>query len=138
VQAINDLAEGRVHAYVAAYAILRPQILAGKVKMLALTNTARAAELPDTPPAKEVGYPELTFDGLVGLFGPPEMTLAVRELITKDVIAFAADPTIKQRLGSVGQVVTPGSTAEFNAALAEQRQTVARIGKTLGITPASQ
>lgn len=34
VQAINDLAEGRVHAYVGAYAILRPQLQAGKAKLL--------------------------------------------------------------------------------------------------------
>ena len=35
VQAVTDLAEGRVHAYVGAYAILRPHIQSGKIKMLA-------------------------------------------------------------------------------------------------------
>jgi len=32
VTAINDLAEGRIHAFVGAYAIMRPQIQNGKVK----------------------------------------------------------------------------------------------------------
>jgi phage terminase small subunit len=38
VQAINDLAESRIHAFVAAYAIMRPQVQAGKVKLVAMTN----------------------------------------------------------------------------------------------------
>ena len=134
VQAINDLALNRVYAYVAAYSIIRPQVLAGKVKMLALTSTARAAALPDIPPAKEIGYPELTFDGLIGLFGPREMTQAARDLIAKDMIQVAADPIIKQRLSSVGQVLAPGNAADFEAALAEQHQTIVRIGKALGVT----
>ena len=39
VTAINDLSESRIHAFVSAYAILRPQVLNGKVKVLALTNS---------------------------------------------------------------------------------------------------
>jgi tripartite-type tricarboxylate transporter receptor subunit TctC len=138
VQAITDLSESRVHAYVAAYAILRAQVQAGKVKMLALTNTERAAELPDIPPAREAGYPALDFDGLVGLFGTRELAPAVRDRIAADIKAIAADPAVRTRLGSVGQVVTPGTPAEFSAALAKQRETVARIGKTLEIKPAGQ
>ncbi len=113
---------------------MRPQILAGKVKVLALTSTARAAELPDIPTAKEIGYPELTFDGLIGLFGPREMTQAVRDRIAKDMLQVAADPTIKQRLGSVGQVLAAGNAADFETALAEQHLTIVRIGKALGVT----
>ncbi len=133
VQAINDLAENRVQGYIAAYAIMRPQVLSGKVKMLALTSTERAAALPDIPPAKEAGYPELTFEGLIGLFGPREMVKEVRDRIAKDVVDVAADPMIKQRLGPIGQVLAAGNAAEFEAALAEQHQTIVRIGKALGV-----
>ena len=134
VQAINDLAENRVQAYIAAYSIMRPQVLAGKVKMLALTSAAPAPELPAIPPATQVGYPELTFEGLIGLFGPREMTQSVRDVIAKDVLQVAADPAIKERLGSVGQVLAAGNAADFEAALAEQHQTIVRIGKALGVT----
>jgi hypothetical protein len=64
-----------------AYAIVRPQVLAGKVKVLAVTNHERAPALPDVPTATEAGYPSLEFDGLVGLFGPPEMAPDVRAKI---------------------------------------------------------
>jgi tripartite-type tricarboxylate transporter receptor subunit TctC len=136
VQAIVDLAEGRIQAFVSAYAILRPQVLAGKVKVLALTNETRAAALPDIPPAAEVGYPSLNFEGLIGLMGPSGMPLAIRQRIAADIRTVAADPVIAARLSTVGQVNNPGTPEEFAAAIDDQRATVAKIGKALGIKPA--
>jgi tripartite-type tricarboxylate transporter receptor subunit TctC len=136
VLAINDLAEGRVHAFVAAYAIMRPQVQAGKVKALALTNRQHATALPDIPTAEEAGFKSLTMDGLVGLLGPRDMPLAVRERISADIRAISADPEIAARVAAPGQVVSPKTPAEFSAALADQSATVAAIGKILGIAPA--
>ncbi|MGA9010212.1 MAG: tripartite tricarboxylate transporter substrate binding protein, partial [Xanthobacteraceae bacterium] len=70
VDAANDLAENRVQLYESAFAIVRPQLQTGKIKVLAVTNTARAPNLPDLPTVAEAGYPGLTVDGLVGIFGP--------------------------------------------------------------------
>src|SRR4029453_13329643 len=98
VQALNDAAEGRLHLYWAAYAIVRPQVQAGRVKVLAMTNKQRAAAAPDIPPGQEAGFPDRTFDGLVGLFCTPEMPAEIRERIAADVRAVAADPTIQARL----------------------------------------
>src|SRR2546429_9210403 len=56
--------------YMAALAIVRPQLQTGKIKLLAVTNSVRAPAAPDVPTVKEAGYPELTFDGLVGFFRP--------------------------------------------------------------------
>jgi tripartite-type tricarboxylate transporter receptor subunit TctC len=137
VTAINDLSEGRIQAFVGAYAIMRPRVLAGKVKVIALTNLQHAAVLPDIPTGKEAGYKSLEFDGLVGLLGPRGMPLAVRDRIAADIRAIAADPDVVARLGSTGQVINPGSPAEFQVALDDQRAAVAAIGKILGIKPAN-
>jgi tripartite-type tricarboxylate transporter receptor subunit TctC len=136
VTAINDLSEGRIQAFVGAYAIIRPRVLAGKVKVIALTNRQHAASLPDIPTAAESGFKSLEFDGLVGLFGPRDMPLATRERIAADIRAIVADPEIVAKLTAIGQVVNPGTPAEMAAALADQRAKVAEIGKTLGIKAA--
>jgi tripartite-type tricarboxylate transporter receptor subunit TctC len=47
VEAANDLAAGRVQVYESAYAIARPQVQSGKIKVLAVTNNARASAIPD-------------------------------------------------------------------------------------------
>lgn len=136
VTAINDLAEGRIQAFVGAYAIMRPQILNGKVKAIALTNRQHAASLNDIPTAAEAGYKDLEFDGLVGLIGPKGMPAAAREKIAADIREVVADPAVAAKLSASGQVVNPGGPAEFAADLKDQRAKVAEIGKLLGIKPA--
>jgi tripartite-type tricarboxylate transporter receptor subunit TctC len=138
VQAINDLAEGRIQSFVAAYAILRPQVQAGKVKVIALTNRQPAKALPDIPTAQASGFPSLNFDGLVGLLGTKDVAPAVRDKIAADIKTVASDPAIEGKLSASGQVVSPGTAAEFAAEIADQKQTVAKIGANLGIKPAAQ
>jgi tripartite-type tricarboxylate transporter receptor subunit TctC len=132
VQALNDLAEGRVQTYIAALAIMRPQVQAGKVKFLAITNQMRAPTAPEVPTVTEAGFPGLAFDGLVGLFGPPDMPNELRERIAADVRAVANDPEILTRLTATGQVVSPGTSAEFVAAIDAQRAQIAAVARVLG------
>jgi tripartite-type tricarboxylate transporter receptor subunit TctC len=132
VEATNDLAEGRVQVFETALAIVRPQLEAGKVRPLVITNSVRAPTLPDLPTATEAGHPELAFDGLVGFFGPPGMPLALRERIAADVRA-VTDASIASRLLATGQIVNLGGPVEFAAATEQQRARVAEIAKDLGL-----
>jgi tripartite-type tricarboxylate transporter receptor subunit TctC len=135
VEAANDLAAGRIQLNETAYAIVRPQLQAGKIKLLAVTNGVRAPVLPDVPTVTEAGYPDLALDGLVGFFGPPEMPLPLREHIAADVGEVGADPAIAARLNDTGQLPNFGGPAEFHAAIELQRARVAAAAKELGIVP---
>src|SRR4051812_22618122 len=85
VQAINDLAEGRIQLYVAALAIMRPQVQAGAVEIIAVINGERAPTMPEVPTAAEAGHPELSMDGLVGLFGLRDTPAELRNRIAADI-----------------------------------------------------
>jgi tripartite-type tricarboxylate transporter receptor subunit TctC len=135
VAAVTDLAEGRIQAYMPAYAIVRPQVLAGKVKVLAVTNHERAPALPDIPTAAEAGYPTLEFDGLVGLFGTHELANDAQTRIADDIRAAAADPVIVERLTASGQIVSPGNGTEFAASIEQQKAQVAAVAKLFGNKP---
>ncbi|HTV27494.1 MAG TPA: tripartite tricarboxylate transporter substrate binding protein [Xanthobacteraceae bacterium] len=134
VDAARDLAEGRVQVYESAFAIVRPQLEAGKIKPLAITNTVRAPNMPDLPTVKEVGYPALTLDGLVGFFGPTGMPLELRKRITDDVRA-VSDTTVGERLAVTGQLLNVGGPEEFAKSIDEQRAAVAAFAEELGIKP---
>jgi tripartite-type tricarboxylate transporter receptor subunit TctC len=136
VQAINDLSENRIQAYVGAYAIMRPRIQQGKVKAIALTNAKPAPSLPDIPTARQAGFPSLEMDGLVGLLGPDNMPAEARTRIAKDVKEIAVDPEINEKLSATGQVVNPGSAEEFAADIKGQRDQMAQIGKILNMKAA--
>jgi tripartite-type tricarboxylate transporter receptor subunit TctC len=134
VDAANDLAEGRVQVYEAAFAIVRPQLESGKIKLLAVTNSVHAPTLPKLPTVAEAGYPALTIDGLVGLFGPTGMPLELRQRITADIRA-VVDPTIEDRLTITGQLTNIGGPEEFGKSIDEQRAKIADFAKQLGINP---
>jgi tripartite-type tricarboxylate transporter receptor subunit TctC len=134
VDAANDLAEGRVQVYEAAFAIVRPQLESGKIKLLAVTNSVRAPTQPNLPTVAEAGYPALTIDGLVGLFGPTGMPLDLRQRITADIRA-VVDPTIEDRLTITGQLTNLGGPEEFGKSIDEQRAKIADFAKQLGINP---
>ena len=133
VEAANDLAAGRVQVYESAYAIARPQIQAGMIKMLAVTNTARSSVIPNIPTVAEAGFPALTIDGLVGLFGPPSMPLALRERLAADIKAVMdSDPIINDRLILTAQIPNPGAPGEFAKSIEDQRAVLAKSAKGLG------
>ena len=134
VDAANDLAEGRVQVYEAALAIVRPQLESGKIKLLAVTNSVRAPTQPNLPTVAEAGYPALTIDGLVGLFGPTGMPLDLRQRITADIRA-VVDPTIEDRLTITGQLTNLGGPEEFGKSIDEQRAKIADFARQLGINP---
>jgi tripartite-type tricarboxylate transporter receptor subunit TctC len=134
VDAANDLAEGRVQVYESALAIVRPQLQSGKIKLLAVTNSVRAPTEPNLPTVAEAGYPALTIDGLVGLFGPTGMPLELRRHITADIRA-VVDATIEDRLTTTGQLTNIGGPEEFGKSVDEQRAKVADFAKELGINP---
>ena len=136
VSALNDLVEGRIQFYTAAYAIVRTQAQAGRIKLIAVTNKSRVPGL-DLPTVKESGFPELEFDGLVGIWGTRSSGLsdAARERIVADVKAISAEPTVVERLTATAQVINPGSGADLSASMEEQAATLARVASMVGIKP---
>jgi tripartite-type tricarboxylate transporter receptor subunit TctC len=134
-KAVTDLSENRIQVMVTGIAIVKSQVAAGTAKLLAITNRKRASAVPELPTAAEAGYPSLTLDGLIGLFGPKDLPAGAAERIAADVQTVAADPAIGPRLAATGQQPYPGGPAEFAAAVEAQRQSIAATAKALGIQP---
>jgi len=135
VQAATDLGEGRVDVMMSSYAILQPQSQAGRIKVLAVTSHERVSFAPDIPTAVEAGFPALEVDGLVGVFGPAGMPLALRARIGADVKTIAGDPAIAARLSATAQAPNPGGPEELAASVKQQRDKITTIAQSLGIKP---
>ena len=115
-------------------AIAQPQLQAGKIKILAVLNSVRAPVYPDIPTVADAGYPNMTIDGLVGLFGTPSTPQALREKIAADVKeVMDTDPIIKDRLTATAQLPNPGTPEEFAKALEDQRAKLAQNARDLGV-----
>lgn len=135
VQAQNDLAAQRIHVMMCAVAIVQPQILAGKAKLIAVTNADRALLAPDIPTVREAGYRALDLSGPVGFFASPAMSPELRERISADIRAVAGDSEIAKRLLATGQVMRGTTPGEFAAMIEEQRIHFAELAQAIGLKP---
>jgi tripartite-type tricarboxylate transporter receptor subunit TctC len=134
--AYQDLAAGRIQIMLTTITGVLPVVQAGKARLLAVTNKQRAPIAPEVPTAAEAGYPDLTFDGLSGFFGPGDMPMELRDRVAADIRAVAAEPAIVNRLAAIGMIVRGSTPAAFAAAIEEQRAKMASIAKSLGAVPA--
>ena len=125
--ALQDLSENRIQVVVTAPAILMPAIESGKARLLMVTNRQRSPIASEVPTAEEVGFPELTFEGVVGFFGGRDLPVALRDRIAADIAAVAEGPEISSRLRSLGIALRIGAPAQFSATIEEQRAKVGEI-----------
>jgi len=130
-----DLGEGRIQVVMSSFAIVQPQIQAGRIKPLIVNGKTRTPAVPGIPTAREAGYPSLEVEGLVGLFGTKTMSEAMKEKIAADVKAVAEDGSIGERLKATGQVISVGGPKEFADAIAEQRANIAAVAKAIDFKP---
>jgi tripartite-type tricarboxylate transporter receptor subunit TctC len=125
--ALHDLGEGRIHALATGVPILLPQVQRGKARLLMVTSRERSPLAEDVPTAKEAGYPELLFEGVVGFYGWRDIAPDLKERIAADVRAVAADSAMVARLRGIGIAVRTGTPAEFAADIEDQRTRLAPI-----------
>ncbi len=135
VQGVNDLAVGRLQFMMASLAIFQPALQNNSINLLALTNRKRADIAPGVATVEELGFPGLELEGLVGLFGPPTLSLELRRRIGADVVEAASDPEVGRRLAATAQVVNPGGADEFQESLKRQKDMIAAHAKATGLEP---
>ena len=130
-----DLGEGRIQMVMSSFAIVQPQVNAGRIKLFVVNNKTRIAAAPDVPTAREQGYPSLEVEGLVGLFGLKSMSDELKEKIAADFRAVTADGAIAERLKATGQAINVGGPKEFAASINEQRANVTAVVKAIDFKP---
>lgn len=90
-----------------------PQIRAGKLRALAVTTNARAAQLPDVPTLSESGYKGFAISGWYGLMGPVKMPKEAVATLNKAVTTVLKGETGKL-LRDRGYDPVPTTPAEFD------------------------
>jgi tripartite-type tricarboxylate transporter receptor subunit TctC len=128
--ALQDFAENRIQVLVTAPTSMLPAVASGKARLLMVTNRQRSPIAPGVPTAIEAGFPELTFDGVVGFFGGRDLPTAVRDRIADDVAAVGENSEVNARLQAAGVKVRVLMPAQFASAIDEQRTKVREIVST--------
>lgn len=125
--AYQDLNQGRLHVIGTGVPTQVAHHRAGTAKLLFVTNSERSPQVPDVPTAREAGYPDLTFEGVSGVYGWRDIPAEISARVVADVGAIVADPDFRARVVKVGTVPRPGTREQFAAAIDGQRKQIETI-----------
>jgi len=129
----NDLLTGRIMVYFPSYTVIRQHIASGKVKLLAIMDTARYRRVPEIPALTEIvpGYkPVPSWNGFVGPAGLPQPIVARVHAATA---ATLADPNIDARMDELGIRSVGKAPDAFARALVAEIEGFADIAKAVGL-----
>lgn len=112
-QAITDLVAGHIPMGILGAVPLTPHIQAGRVRPLAVAAKARLVAFPDVPTLAEAGVRNVGLSAWTGLVGPKGLPPAITARLVAEVGAALQDPTTREKLDKLGQVVSPLAGAEF-------------------------
>jgi len=135
--AARDLSEGRIHFLLTSYAVVRPFVEAGKVKIIAAGTSQRSPLTKDIPSISESGYPMLAAETSTVIFGGPQMPPALRKKIADDMIAALKEPKVRDRVALTGQDILPTGPDELAALVKQQIKKTDTIAASLGMKKAT-
>lgn len=134
--ALADVMGGHVPLMFDGLATSLPLIKGGKIKAFAVSSPKRAAQLPDVPTFRELGYPQLDAVGWMGLWAAPEVPAAVQAHVREVVLKALADPAMRARMLDTGfEAGLPRSQEEMEKGLKADYERVGAVLKAIGFKP---
>jgi tripartite-type tricarboxylate transporter receptor subunit TctC len=124
--AIQDLVGGQIDLMCAEASQTLTYVRGGKIKAFAVMAHTRWPALPDVPTTDEIGTPGMYISFWHGLWVPKATPKAVIAKLNAAVVDTLADPTVRQRLTDLGQVIatreqqTPAALAAYHKAEIEK------------------
>ena len=118
--AMTDLIGGQVNLFTADFAVMLPQIKAGKIRGLAVTSTQRSKAIPELPTVNEaLGLKDYELIAYFALFAPAGTPADAIAKLNKALNAAATDKDIIEKFSAIGFETAPGSPE----ALAQRNKT---------------
>jgi tripartite-type tricarboxylate transporter receptor subunit TctC len=106
----------------------------GKLRILAVTSSKRLVAAADLPTAVELGFPELTVRGSIGLLAPAGTPPAIIEQIAQATRRAVAEPAWQQRLIDAGiEPIVDSDPEHFRQSLAADVALWSPVVKALAI-----
>lgn len=114
--AMQALAAGEVSAVSTVVSDIRPLVLAGKARLLAVAGEQRDPGFPDVPTFRQQGF-DLVAQPWYGLFAPAGTPPAVIDRLNKAAVAAVQDPAVHKRLVEMGLEPTGQGPAQLAAVM---------------------
>jgi tripartite-type tricarboxylate transporter receptor subunit TctC len=109
-----------------------PQVKAGKLRALAVTDSRRSELMPDVPTMKEAGVDGVEVTLWYGLLAPAATPADIVEKLAGAVARAAKDPGTREQLRKQGADPVGNTPAEFNAYLKQEQARWSEVVRVSG------
>ncbi len=108
--AMTDLIGGQVNLFTADFAVMLPQVKAGKVRGLAVTSTKRSKAIPELPTVNEaLGLKDYELIAYFAVFAPAGTPTDVIMKLNRAINLAAANKDILERFAALGFEADPST-----------------------------
>jgi tripartite-type tricarboxylate transporter receptor subunit TctC len=132
--AMTDLIGGQVNMFSADFAVMLPQIRAGKVRPLAVTSMKRSALVPDVPTVNEAAgfrdYELIAFFAVYAPAGTPRDSILK---LNAAINAAATSKELTEKFSGIGLETAPGTPEDLGRRTAQETLKWAKAIKDAGI-----
>jgi tripartite-type tricarboxylate transporter receptor subunit TctC len=132
--ALNDVIAGHVDLFFDTITTSLPQFNAGKLKILGVGSTKRAAALPDIPTIQETGLPGFRSITWFALGAPPDTPAAIADKINHDTVEILKDPDVNAKLRKLQLEPSAFSRQETAQFFADETKLWGKVIKDAHIT----
>lgn len=113
--ATTDLLGGQVAAMFLQYAVARPHIESGKLRVLATPNGKRSPAVPDIPTIAESGLPGFDVQPWFGIVAPAKTPAAIVNRLSTEIAKIMQQPDVRQKLSTLAAEPAAVGPKEFEA-----------------------
>jgi tripartite-type tricarboxylate transporter receptor subunit TctC len=115
--ALQALLASEVQVMFDTFSTSMPLVKDGKLRALATTGTARAAQFPDLPTIAESGVKDFSADAWSGLVAPAGTPPEIVRYLQQEVARALARPEVRQKITALGNEPVGNSPEAFGAEL---------------------
>jgi tripartite-type tricarboxylate transporter receptor subunit TctC len=130
--AVADLLGGHVAMLFTGAPVTMSHIKAGKLKILAVTDSKRVGALPDVPTVGE-SLPGYEFNNWYGFLAPLKLPRALVDKVNADLARVLALPDVKERFTTLGADITPSTPERFGTVMKADAAKWGKVVKAAGI-----
>jgi tripartite-type tricarboxylate transporter receptor subunit TctC len=132
-QATTDVISGRIAVFLPTLGGHIGNVTAGRMRALAVSGTARAAQLPDVPTFNELGVKFVDETSWYALFVPKGTPKEVITRINTDVERILTMPDVKEKAVTLGYRYVGGSPEKLDAFLRAEIAKWAEVAKSASL-----
>ena len=131
--ALTDLASGQISVTFSILAPVLSHVRSGKVRLIAIMESARNAALPDVPTVTETlpGFQKL--GGGLGFFGPAGLPRPIVQRLNAEIVKAIFAPEVRAKLEGFGFRVSASTPEAFTVLMNNEFETYARAVKLAGL-----